>query len=330
MLPGLGWQSPIPQGAAPVPRTARAGGRECCQGRGAEVEGSLLGSQLQHAGSRCRSTVLQQQFNRVGKVEHGSVALPAVMRSGAGGPESFQVGTMPQAQQQVTSGQMHRGHMPPLVRAPCAAVGAAPKAACGACGHPPPSAGQGMSQGCACAGGPMGLPVSPSHRSLPKLPCSPSTTHGSRRQEGHTRGPRLLPPSPMWLLPSNLAVVATAPWALVGPAAAVSSPTSATPLCISHVLGGGAAWQVLPPTAVLCWSLEAGRGAGHEPTSLSLGWHVSLGVEMSSPVHREGLPCVRWMPDAAWSPPHRLCPSSAQDTGLSWVLAWPGLGRQPS
>lgn len=65
-----------------------------------------------------RSTVLQQQYNRVGKVEHGSVALPAIMRSGASGPENFQVGSMPAAQQQITSGQMHRGHMPPLVSIP--------------------------------------------------------------------------------------------------------------------------------------------------------------------------------------------------------------------
>lgn len=63
-----------------------------------------------------RSTVLQQQFNHMGKVETGSVALPAIIRSGAGGPESFQMGSMPQAKQHITSGQMHRGHMPPLVR----------------------------------------------------------------------------------------------------------------------------------------------------------------------------------------------------------------------
>lgn len=66
-----------------------------------------------------RSTVVQQQFNRVGKAELGSVALPAIMRTGAGGPENFQVGTMPQPQLQITSGQMHRGHMPPLVSFPC-------------------------------------------------------------------------------------------------------------------------------------------------------------------------------------------------------------------
>lgn len=65
----------------------------------------------------CRSTILQQQFNRVGRVEHGSVALPGIMRSGSvGGPDTFNMGTMPAPQQQITMGQMHRGHMPPLVR----------------------------------------------------------------------------------------------------------------------------------------------------------------------------------------------------------------------
>lgn len=63
-----------------------------------------------------RSTILQQQFNRVGRVEHGSVALPGIIRSGSiGGPDTFNMGTMPSAQQQITTGQMHRGHMPPLV-----------------------------------------------------------------------------------------------------------------------------------------------------------------------------------------------------------------------
>uniref|UniRef100_A0A8C4V2W0 Talin 1 n=1 Tax=Falco tinnunculus TaxID=100819 RepID=A0A8C4V2W0_FALTI len=72
---------------------------------------------------RSKSTVLQQQFNRVGKAELGSVALPAIMRTGAGGPENFQVGTMPQPQLQITSGQMHRGHMPPLTSAQQALTG---------------------------------------------------------------------------------------------------------------------------------------------------------------------------------------------------------------
>lgn len=62
-----------------------------------------------------RSTILQQQFNRVGRAEHGSVALPGVIRSGSIGTESLSMGTMPSAQQQITMGQMHRGHMPPLV-----------------------------------------------------------------------------------------------------------------------------------------------------------------------------------------------------------------------
>uniref|UniRef100_A0A663N9D0 Talin 1 n=1 Tax=Athene cunicularia TaxID=194338 RepID=A0A663N9D0_ATHCN len=72
------------------------------------------------APSSCLQT---QQFNRVGKVELGSVALPAIMRTGAGGPENFQVGTMPQPQLQITSGQMHRGHMPPLTSAQQALTG---------------------------------------------------------------------------------------------------------------------------------------------------------------------------------------------------------------
>uniref|UniRef100_A0A8B9VPC5 Talin 1 n=1 Tax=Anas zonorhyncha TaxID=75864 RepID=A0A8B9VPC5_9AVES len=67
--------------------------------------------------------LLQQQFNCVGKADLGSVALPAIMRTGAGGPENLQVGTMPQAQLQITSGQMHRGHMPPLTSAQQALTG---------------------------------------------------------------------------------------------------------------------------------------------------------------------------------------------------------------
>uniref|UniRef100_A0A673CTS1 I/LWEQ domain-containing protein n=1 Tax=Sphaeramia orbicularis TaxID=375764 RepID=A0A673CTS1_9TELE len=70
------------------------------------------------------STILQQQFNRVGRVEHGSVALPGIIRSGSiGGPDTFNMGTMPSAQQQITTGQMHRGHMPPLSLAQQALMG---------------------------------------------------------------------------------------------------------------------------------------------------------------------------------------------------------------
>uniref|UniRef100_A0A669CN90 Talin 2 n=1 Tax=Oreochromis niloticus TaxID=8128 RepID=A0A669CN90_ORENI len=71
-----------------------------------------------------QSTILQQQFNRVGRVEHGSVALPGIIRSGSiGGPDTFNMGTMPSAQQQITTGQMHRGHMPPLSLAQQALMG---------------------------------------------------------------------------------------------------------------------------------------------------------------------------------------------------------------
>uniref|UniRef100_A0A9J8BB34 Talin 2a n=1 Tax=Cyprinus carpio carpio TaxID=630221 RepID=A0A9J8BB34_CYPCA len=70
-----------------------------------------------------QSTILQQQFNRVGQVEHGSVALPGILRSGSVGPETLNMGTMPSPQQHITTGQMHLGHMPPLSAAQQALVG---------------------------------------------------------------------------------------------------------------------------------------------------------------------------------------------------------------
>uniref|UniRef100_A0A671NTF2 Talin-1-like n=1 Tax=Sinocyclocheilus anshuiensis TaxID=1608454 RepID=A0A671NTF2_9TELE len=87
------------------------------------LEGDEESTMLEDSVSPKKSTVLQQQFNKVGKVETGSVALPAIIRSGAGGPESFQMGSMPQAKQHITSGQMHRGHMPPLTSAQQALTG---------------------------------------------------------------------------------------------------------------------------------------------------------------------------------------------------------------
>ncbi|NWT55285.1 TLN1 protein, partial [Erythrocercus mccallii] len=87
------------------------------------LEGDEESTMLEDSVSPKQSTVVQQQFNRVGKAELGSVALPAIMRTGAGGPENFQVGTMPQPQLQITSGQMHRGHMPPLTSAQQALTG---------------------------------------------------------------------------------------------------------------------------------------------------------------------------------------------------------------
>ncbi|XP_057225554.1 talin-1 isoform X2 [Malurus melanocephalus] len=87
------------------------------------LEGDEESTMLEDSVSPKKSTVMQQQFNRAGKAELGSVALPAIMRTGAGGPENFQVGTMPQPQLQITSGQMHRGHMPPLTSAQQALTG---------------------------------------------------------------------------------------------------------------------------------------------------------------------------------------------------------------
>ncbi|KAM4618965.1 LOW QUALITY PROTEIN: talin-2 [Polymixia lowei] len=88
------------------------------------LEGDEESTMLEESVSPKKSTILQQQFNRVGRVEHGSVALPGIIRSGSiGGPDTFNVGTMPTAQQQITTGQMHRGHMPPLSLAQQALMG---------------------------------------------------------------------------------------------------------------------------------------------------------------------------------------------------------------
>ncbi|XP_069759034.1 talin-2 [Narcine bancroftii] len=81
------------------------------------LEGDEESTMLEESVSPKKSTILQQQFNKTGKIEHASVALAAVMRPGAGGPENFNTGTMPPPQQQILSGQMHRGHMPPLTSA---------------------------------------------------------------------------------------------------------------------------------------------------------------------------------------------------------------------
>ncbi|XP_071771643.2 talin-2 [Centroberyx gerrardi] len=88
------------------------------------LEGDEESTMLEESVSPKKSTILQQQFNRVGRVEHGSVALPGIIRSGSiGGPDTFNMGSMPCAQQQITTGQMHRGHMPPLSLAQQALMG---------------------------------------------------------------------------------------------------------------------------------------------------------------------------------------------------------------
>ncbi|XP_041639115.1 talin-2a isoform X1 [Cheilinus undulatus] len=87
------------------------------------LEGDEESTMLEESVSPKKSTILQQQFNRVGRAEHGSVALPGVIRSGSIGTESLSMGTMPPPQQQITMGQMHRGHMPPLSSAQQALMG---------------------------------------------------------------------------------------------------------------------------------------------------------------------------------------------------------------
>ncbi|OXB82049.1 UNVERIFIED_CONTAM: hypothetical protein H355_004132 [Colinus virginianus] len=73
------------------------------------LEGDEESTMLEESVSPKKPTILQQQFNRTGKVEHGSVALPAVMRSGSSGPETFNVGIMPSPQQQTSAQQALMG-----------------------------------------------------------------------------------------------------------------------------------------------------------------------------------------------------------------------------
>uniref|UniRef100_A0A8C1VJ83 Talin 2a n=1 Tax=Cyprinus carpio TaxID=7962 RepID=A0A8C1VJ83_CYPCA len=87
------------------------------------LEGDEEATMLEESVSPKKSTILQQQFNRVGRAEHGSVALPGILRSGSVGPETLNMGTVPSPQQQITTGQMHLGHMPPLSAAQQALVG---------------------------------------------------------------------------------------------------------------------------------------------------------------------------------------------------------------
>uniref|UniRef100_A0A671NZ99 Talin-2-like n=1 Tax=Sinocyclocheilus anshuiensis TaxID=1608454 RepID=A0A671NZ99_9TELE len=87
------------------------------------LEGDEEATMLEESVSPKKSTILQQQFNSVGRVEHGSVALPGILRSGSVGPETLNMGTMPSPQQHITTGQMHLGHMPPLSAAQQALVG---------------------------------------------------------------------------------------------------------------------------------------------------------------------------------------------------------------
>ncbi|KAK7891552.1 hypothetical protein WMY93_023515 [Mugilogobius chulae] len=88
------------------------------------LEGDEEATMLEESVSPKKSTILQQQFNRVGRVEHGSVALPGIISSGSmGGSDTYSMGSMPSAQQQLSSGQLHRAHMPPLSQAQQALMG---------------------------------------------------------------------------------------------------------------------------------------------------------------------------------------------------------------
>ncbi|CAM9487463.1 talin-2 [Lampetra fluviatilis] len=77
------------------------------------TEGDEESTMLEDSVSPKKSTVIQTNCNPMGMAEHGSVALPAVMR-GIGGPESLGRGVMPGANKVITSGAMHRGHLPPM------------------------------------------------------------------------------------------------------------------------------------------------------------------------------------------------------------------------
>ncbi|XP_072292108.1 talin-2 isoform X2 [Eucyclogobius newberryi] len=88
------------------------------------LEGDEEATMLEESVSPKKSTILQQQFNRVGRVEHGSVALPGIISSGSmGGSDTYSMGSMPSAQQQLSTGQLHRAHMPPLSQAQQALMG---------------------------------------------------------------------------------------------------------------------------------------------------------------------------------------------------------------
>uniref|UniRef100_H3CSI8 Talin 2 n=1 Tax=Tetraodon nigroviridis TaxID=99883 RepID=H3CSI8_TETNG len=85
------------------------------------LEGDEEATMLEESVSPKKSTILQQQFNQTGRGLHRSAAGGFVLESRR--PRPYNMGTMPSAQQQVTTGQMHRGHMPPLSLAQQALMG---------------------------------------------------------------------------------------------------------------------------------------------------------------------------------------------------------------
>ncbi len=61
-----------------------------------------------------RATIIQHQNLKTGQVSHGSVALPAVLRSGETGQNQITVGSMQKAQYSHVSNQAHAGHVPSI------------------------------------------------------------------------------------------------------------------------------------------------------------------------------------------------------------------------
>eukprot|EP00058_Branchiostoma_floridae_P006923 XP_002592411.1 hypothetical protein BRAFLDRAFT_67277 [Branchiostoma floridae] len=77
------------------------------------LDGEEESTMLEDSVSPARATIMQHQENKVGHVNEGSVAIPAVMRA-HDGAESYSTGTMPRAEYATIRGQIHSAHMPPI------------------------------------------------------------------------------------------------------------------------------------------------------------------------------------------------------------------------
>ncbi|KAI8493573.1 Talin-1 [Branchiostoma belcheri] len=87
------------------------------------LDGEEESTMLEDSVSPARATIMQHQENKVGHVNEGSVAIPAVMRAHDVslllspqpiGAESYSTGTMPRAEYATIRGQIHSAHMPPI------------------------------------------------------------------------------------------------------------------------------------------------------------------------------------------------------------------------
>ncbi|XP_066270426.1 talin-1-like isoform X8 [Branchiostoma lanceolatum] len=77
------------------------------------MDGEEESTMLEDSVSPARATIMQHQENKVGHVNEGSVAIPAVMRA-HDGAESYSMGSMPRAEYATIRGQIHSAHMPPI------------------------------------------------------------------------------------------------------------------------------------------------------------------------------------------------------------------------